>query len=82
MIKQLLKELGIKVSEQDFKEILQITTDDIRENRVKFGKRTNLDQAMLIVFRAYVVMKRVVCFDVPWNLIDKKSPLPRAKKNL
>lgn len=39
MIKQLLKELGIKVSEQDFKEILQITTDDIRENRVKFGKR-------------------------------------------
>ncbi len=34
---------------------------------------------MLIVFRAYVVMKRFVRFDVPWNLMDKKSPLPRAK---
>ncbi|MBV4423700.1 hypothetical protein KM792_13090 [Clostridium tyrobutyricum] len=82
MIKQLLKEFGARTNEQEFNEIMQIATDDIRENRIKFGKRTNLDQAMLIVFRAYVVMKRVVCFDVPWNLIDKKSPLPRAKKNL
>lgn len=24
-------------------------------------------------------MKRFVRFDVPWNLMDKKSPLPRAK---
>ena len=82
MIRQLLKEFGAKTTEQEFKEILQITTDDIRENRIRFGKMTNLDEAMLIAFRAYVVMKRVVCFDVPWNLIDKKSPLPRAKKNL
>ncbi|MBV4417146.1 hypothetical protein [Clostridium tyrobutyricum] len=75
MIRQLLKEFGARTNEQEFNEIMQIATDDIRENRIKFGKRTNLDQAMLIAFRAYVVMKRVVCFDVPWNLIDKKSAL-------
>ncbi|MBV4445335.1 hypothetical protein KM799_02420 [Clostridium tyrobutyricum] len=81
MIKQLLKEFGARTNEQEFNEIMQITTDDIRENRIKFGKRTNLDQAMLIAFRAYVVMKRVVCFDAPWNLMDKKDPLQRVKKN-
>ena len=48
MIKQLLKEFGARTNEQEFNEIMQITTDDIRENRVKFGKRTNLKQVLNI----------------------------------
>jgi len=48
MIKQSLKEFGARTNEQEFNEIMQITTDDIRENRIRFGKRTNLKQVLNI----------------------------------
>ena len=60
MLRKLFKEGGIEKNDQEFKEVSQITTDDIRENRIKFGKRTNLNEASLIALRAYKVIKRVV----------------------
>ena len=59
MLKQLFKNGGIEVTDQELKEILQITTDDIRENRIRFGKRTGLEQVITIAIRAYGVMKKV-----------------------
>ncbi|MFL0194241.1 hypothetical protein ACJDU8_01420 [Clostridium sp. WILCCON 0269] len=70
MIKKLFENGGIEVTDQEFKEILQITTDDIRENRIKFGKRTNMEQMFTIALRAYGVMKRVTFLDVPWSIIN------------
>jgi len=60
VLRKLFKEGGIEKNDQEFKEVSQITTDDIRENRIKFGKRTNLNEASLIALRAYKVIKRVV----------------------
>jgi trimethylamine:corrinoid methyltransferase-like protein len=48
MIRKFLNQLGINVTDKEFKEILEITTADIRENRVKFGKRTSLRQMLII----------------------------------
>lgn len=58
MIKQLFQNAGIKVTDPEFKEIMQITTDDIRENRVKFGKKTSLQQMFTIALRAYRVLNK------------------------
>lgn len=59
MLKQLFKDGGIEINDQEFKEILQIITDDIRENRIRLGKRTSLEQVITIAIRAYDVMKKV-----------------------
>ncbi|WP_242951504.1 hypothetical protein [Clostridium kluyveri] len=47
---------GIKVTDQELKEIMQITTDDIRENRIKFGKKTSLQQMFTIAKRSLKVL--------------------------
>lgn len=60
MIRKLFQNYDIKVTDQDFKEIMQITTDDIRENRVKFGKKTSVEEMFTIAFRAYKVLNRVL----------------------
>ena len=59
MIRKFLQQVGISTTEEEFKEILKMTTDDIRENRIKFGKRTSLEQVITIAIRAYGVMKKV-----------------------
>jgi hypothetical protein len=59
MIRQLLKEFGAKTTEQEFKEILQITTDDIRENRIRFGKRTSLKQMLTIAIMSSKVLMSI-----------------------
>ncbi|OAA87596.1 hypothetical protein [Clostridium ljungdahlii] len=46
--KKLFWDKSIEITDQEFKEVLQITTDDIRENRVKFGKRTSLKQVFIV----------------------------------
>ncbi|OAA91228.1 hypothetical protein WY13_00793 [Clostridium ljungdahlii] len=59
MIKQLFENGGIEVTDQEFKEILKITTDDIRENRIKFGKRTSLNQMFAIARISFKVLTSV-----------------------
>jgi len=56
MIKQLFQNAGVKVTDTEFREIMQITTDDIRENRVKFGKKTSLQQMFTIAKRSLKVL--------------------------
>jgi beta-phosphoglucomutase-like phosphatase (HAD superfamily) len=58
MIRQLFKDAGIKVTDQEFKEIMCMTTDDIRENRIKFGKRTSLQQVVTIAKRSLKVLRQ------------------------
>lgn len=59
MIRKLFQNYSIKVTDREFKEIMQITTDDIRENRVKFGKKTSMEEMFTIALRAYGVLSRV-----------------------
>lgn len=59
MLRKFFKDKGIKLTDMEFQEILQITTDDIRENRVKFGKRTSLGQMFTIALMTYCVIKKV-----------------------
>ncbi|APM40509.1 hypothetical protein [Clostridium kluyveri] len=56
MIKQLFQNAGVKVTDTEFREIMQITTDDIRENRMKFGKKTSLQQMFTIAKRSLKVL--------------------------
>lgn len=58
MIRQLFRNAGIEMSEQEFKEVLYMATDDIRENRIKFGKRTNLQQMFTIAKRSLKVLRQ------------------------
>jgi hypothetical protein len=54
----MFRNAGIKVSDQEFKEIMYMTTDDIRENRIKFGKKTNLQQMFTIALRSLKVLRQ------------------------
>ncbi len=45
------------MTEAEFKDVMRITTDDIRENRIKFGKRTNLQQMFDIALRSLKVLR-------------------------
>jgi protein involved in temperature-dependent protein secretion len=58
VIRQLFRNAGIKVSDQEFKEILYMATDDIRENRIKFGKRTSLQQVVTIAKRSLKALRQ------------------------
>jgi len=68
VIKQLFENSGIEVTQREFKDILQIATDDIRENRLKFGKKTSMEQMFTIAVSGYEVMKRVMPFDMSWPI--------------
>ena len=59
MLRKLFKDGGIEVTDQEFKEVLKITTDDIRENRIKFGKRTSLNQMLAIARISFKVLTSV-----------------------
>jgi len=59
VLRKLFENGGIEVTDQEFKEILQITTDDIRENRIKFGKKTNLIQMLTIAKISFKVLTSV-----------------------
>lgn len=53
MIRQALEaRLGIKLSDESFKEIMQAVTDDIRVNRIYFNKKTSY-KGMLIIAHQY-----------------------------
>lgn len=59
MIKRLFEKSAIKITDDELEEVLQITTDDIRENRIKFEKKTSLEQMFTIALRVYCVLKKV-----------------------
>lgn len=58
MIKHLFEKAGIEITSTELEEVLQIATDDIRENRIKFNKKTSLQQMFTIALRSYRVLKK------------------------
>lgn len=57
MIRQALEErLGIKLTDESFKEIMQMATDDIKANRIDFNKRTNLKDVLIIAQYCYLIL--------------------------
>lgn len=70
MIRKLLEDQGVNLTDIEFKEVMIIVTDDIRENRIKFNKKTNIEEMFTIALRTFCLMKRVVTFDVPWAIIE------------
>ncbi|SKB01159.1 hypothetical protein SAMN05443428_1544 [Caloramator quimbayensis] len=57
MIRQALeKKLGKKLSDGQFKDIMQMATDDIRVNRIDFNKKTRLEDVIIIAQYCYLVL--------------------------
>lgn len=62
MLKQMLEGRVGHLSNDEFKEVMDIVTDDIKFNRINFGKRTNKIQLIEIAERSLHTLRR--CFDL------------------
>lgn len=51
------KQMGY-VSEEHFRLALDMATDDIRVNRIAFGKRTSLEEALEIIISCIIALQR------------------------
>lgn len=59
MLKKLLEnELGQHVSNSEFAAVMEMTTDDIKFNNIKFSKKTSPAQMLAIAKISYTVIKR------------------------
>ncbi|HDK7218092.1 TPA: hypothetical protein PTV45_003563 [Clostridium botulinum] len=58
MLKKLLEERGINLTEAEFAIVAEITTDDIKFNRVSFRKCTSLDYVLDIAIRSADIFKK------------------------
>ena len=54
MIRDMLPDM----TDTEFREVMEITTDDIRENRTKFGKETDLEEMLAIATRSLKVLRK------------------------
>lgn len=64
MLKTLLESRGIKVSDIEFEAVLQMTTEDIKSNRISFGKRTSLEDVLNITLRECVNIDGTTVYNV------------------
>lgn len=58
LIRKLLEQRGIKLTEAEFIEVMKITTDDINFNRITFKKYTVLNYVLDIAVRSSNILKR------------------------
>lgn len=58
MIRKLLEAYGIKMSNEEFKEVMQETTNDIRENHFKLGVKTNRKYLLRTAIIYYGISKK------------------------
>ncbi|AUN22286.1 hypothetical protein RSJ22_12910 [Clostridium botulinum] len=58
MFKKLLEERGINLTKAEFAIICEITTDNIKFNRINFNKRTSLNYVLYIAARSSDIFKR------------------------
>ncbi|MGO5075218.1 hypothetical protein ACTQ4K_14980 [Clostridium sporogenes] len=58
MLKKLLEERGINLTKEEFAIVAEITTDDIKFNRINFKKCTSLDYVLDIAVRSASIFKR------------------------
>lgn len=57
MFQQLLKNQGLRMNGNEFIKVLNAATQDIKFNKIKFGKRTNLNELLEIMKTCYKVVK-------------------------
>lgn len=74
MIRDMLPDM----TNEEFREVMEITTDDIRENRTKFGKETDLEEMLTIAKRSLRVLRK--CNKAIEGINMDKSTERRAEK--
>ncbi|MDP4147110.1 MAG: hypothetical protein Q8936_21985 [Bacillota bacterium] len=52
MIRKLLESLNLKLTDEEFKSVMIIVTDDIKFNRINFKKKTSFLDMFSITLRA------------------------------
>lgn len=57
MIRKLIETCENKMTDEEFKETMEIATEDIKFNRILFKKRTSLENIVAISKRSYKVVK-------------------------
>ncbi|BDR83492.1 Uncharacterised protein [Clostridium tetani] len=63
MLKQMLEGRVGHLSNDEFKEVMDIVTDDIKFNRINFGKRTNKIELIEIAERSLYTLRRCIDLD-------------------
>ncbi|WP_171302545.1 hypothetical protein [Clostridium cochlearium] len=63
MLKKLLEDNGIITTDLEFKEVMAIVTDDIKFNRINFGKKTNKIELIEIARRSLNTLRRCIDLD-------------------
>ena len=58
MLLNYLNELKGLTTREEFKEVLKITEDDIKFNKVRFNKKTSAEEFILICNRSLSLIKR------------------------
>lgn len=59
MIRKLLEQQGLKMSDQEFNEVMQETQNDIRENHLRLGVRTSREYLLNVAIIYYGISSRV-----------------------
>ncbi|AGK97972.1 hypothetical protein [Clostridium pasteurianum] len=59
MIRKLLEKQGLKMSDQEFNEVMQETQNDIRENHLRFGVRTSRKYLLKVAIIYYGISKSI-----------------------
>ena len=71
----MIRELLPDMTDEEFREVMEITTDDIRKNRTKFGKETDLEEMLAIAKRSLKVLRKC-------NKVIERSGEMRDKEGL
>jgi hypothetical protein len=58
MLRQALEAKSIYLSNAEFAIVMEIVTDDLKFNRVSFGKYTNLDYVIDIAVKSATIFKK------------------------
>lgn len=59
MIRKLLEQQGLQMSDQEFNEVMKETQNDIRENHLKLGVRTSKDYLLKVAIIYYGISRRL-----------------------
>lgn len=59
MIRKLLEQQGLQMSDQEFNEVMEETQNDIRENHLKLGVRTSKNYLLRVAIIYYGISRRV-----------------------
>lgn len=58
MIRKLLEDNGIVSTDAEFKELMDVITQDIKVNKIRFGKKTSFYEVLEISLRTINTLRR------------------------